>query len=425
MKNKSALNLLLVANAISGFAQGISMISIPWYFTSILHKNSEFGIIFAVITFVTLFWSLYAGTLIDKYSRKKIFLSINLIGGAILGSVALRGWCFGGVDAWGVIMVFTTTFFVYNIHYPALYAFGQEVTEKEHYGKTNSLLEIQGQATTMLAGAFAAVLLSGTHNRSANIFGLVIHLPKDITAWPLHRIFAMDAATYFISAILILFIRYKPAIEKVIDTGTIFERMKTGYTFLKQHPLLFLFGNASHAIFVVLLVEVNQIFPMYIDHHLHEDASVYASAEMYYAFGALISGFAITRIFRKMHSVKSIIIMMFLTVVGCYVCSFTKHAMFFYAFSSLIGITNAGTRILRITYLFHHIPNHVVGRTSSVFNVINILFRTTLIGLFSLPFFVSSNNVIYAYAICGTFILLWMLPLVFRYKELRLLAVEK
>src|ERR1035437_3019460 len=137
MKNKKALNLLLTANAISGFAQGISMISIPWYFTSVLHKNSEFGIIFAVITFATLFWSLYAGTLIDKYSRKKIFLSINLIGSAILGSVALRGWYFGGVDEWGVVIVYAAIFFIFNIHYPALYAFGQEVTDKEHYGKTN------------------------------------------------------------------------------------------------------------------------------------------------------------------------------------------------------------------------------------------------------------------------------------------------
>jgi MFS family permease len=425
MKNKKALTLLLTANAISGFAQGISVISIPWYFTSVLHKNTEFGIIYAIVTFATLFWSLYAGTLIDKHSRKKIFLSINLIGGIILGSVAFTGWYMGGVQEWGVVMVFAATLFVFNIHYPALYAFGQEVTEKEHYGKTNSLLEIQGQATTVISGALAAVLLSGTHNQSVNIFGFVIHLPADVQAWSLHRIFAMDAATYFIAALLILFIRYQPAVEKIIDTGTIMERIKTGYTFLKEHPLIFIFGNASHAIFVVLMVESNQVFPMYVDHHLHEDASVYASAEMYYAVGALFAGFAITRIFKHMHSVKSIILMMFLTVAGCYVCSFTKHAMIFYAFSFLIGITNAGTRILRITYLFHHIPNHIVGRTSSVFNVVNVLFRTSLIGLFSIPFFVSSNNVIYAYVICGTFILLWVVPLISNYKKLKQLAVEK
>lgn len=418
MKNQKALNLLLIANAISGFAQGISIISIPWYFTSTLHKNSEFGIIYAIVTFATLFWSLYAGTLIDKYSRKKIFLSNNLLGGIILGSAAFTGWHLGEVPEWGIMMVFTATIFIFNIHYPALYAFGQEITEKEKYGKMNSLLEIQVQATTMISGALAAVLLSGTKNQTAAVFGFVVHLPADIEKWSMYKIFAMDAVTYFIAAVLILFIRYKPVVEKIIDTGTILERIRTGYRFLKEHPLIFLFGNASYAIFVVLLVEANQVMPMYVNNHLKADASVYASAEMYYAVGALLAGFAITKIFQRMHSVMSIILMMFLTVIGSYICSLTKHAMVFYAFSFLIGVTNAGTRILRITYLFHHIPNHIIGRTSSVFNVINVLFRTSLIGIFSLPFFVSSNNVIYAYAICGTFILLWIIPLVMNYNKL-------
>jgi MFS family permease len=417
MKNRKALNLLLTANAISGFAQGISIISIPWYFTSVLHKSSTFGIIYAIVTLATIFWSLYSGTLIDKYSRKKIFLSNNLIGGVILGSVAFCGWYAGNVPEWGIVLVFATTIFIFNIHYPALYAFGQEITEKENYGKTNSLLEIQVQATTMISGALASVLLSGTQEQMANIFGFVVRIPMDIQPWPMYRIFAMDAATYFIATVLIFFIQYQPAAEKIIDTGTVMERIKTGYIFLKEHPLIFLFGNASYAIFVVLLVEANQLMPVYVHEHLEQDASVYASAEMYYAFGALMAGFTITKIFRKTNSVKAIIILMLLTVIGCYVCSFTKYALLFYAFSFLIGITNAGTRILRVTYLFEHIPNNVIGRTSSVFNVINILLRTSLIGIFSLPFFAFSNNVIYAYFICGTFILLWVIPLIKNYRR--------
>lgn len=417
--NKRALNLLLTANAISGFAQGISVISIPWYFTNIINDNSRFGVMYAVVTFATLFWSLYAGTLIDKYSRKKIFLSINILGGIALGSVAFLGWQTGEVPEWGIMLVFTSTIFVFNIHYPALYAFGQEITEKKKYAKTNSLLEIQVQATTMFSGALASVLLSGTKNQTANIFGFVIHLHTDIQRWHLYKIFAMDAATYFIAVILILFIKYKPAVEKIIDTGTVMERIKTGFRFLKEHPLVFLFGNASYAIFVILLVEANQLMPLYVDKHLQQDASVYASAEMYYALGALLAGFTITKIFQKMHSVKSIIIMMLLTVAGCYICSFTRSTLIFFAFSLLIGITNAGTRILRITYLFHHIPNHVIGRTSSVFNVVNVLMRTSLIGIFAIPFFTQMNHVIYSYFICATFVFFWMIPLLLQYNKLK------
>ncbi|HVA97600.1 MAG TPA: MFS transporter, partial [Bacteroidia bacterium] len=154
MKNKSALILLLAANIISGFAQGISMLAIPWYFTSMLEKNSFFGVIYLVITLASVFWGLYAGTLIDRYSRKKVFISINIAGAFVLGSVACIGFYFGSVPISLIILVFGATIFIYNVHYPTLYAFGQEITEQKNYGKINSFIEVQGQATSMFAGAF-------------------------------------------------------------------------------------------------------------------------------------------------------------------------------------------------------------------------------------------------------------------------------
>ncbi|HMS52438.1 MAG TPA: hypothetical protein PKD56_08915, partial [Chitinophagales bacterium] len=69
MQNKNALQALFVANTISGFAQGISMIGIPWYFVDVLNKPSEFAYIYSVVTLVSMIWSLYAGTLNDRYDR--------------------------------------------------------------------------------------------------------------------------------------------------------------------------------------------------------------------------------------------------------------------------------------------------------------------------------------------------------------------
>ena len=38
MKNKKAISLLFLSNIISGFAQGISMIAIPWYFVEVVGR---------------------------------------------------------------------------------------------------------------------------------------------------------------------------------------------------------------------------------------------------------------------------------------------------------------------------------------------------------------------------------------------------
>ncbi len=91
VQNRSAIALLLGANAISGFAQGISMIAIPWYFAHVLNEEVFFGRSIAILTIITLFWSLLAGTIIDRYSRKLIFVVLNSVGFILLLSIALFG----------------------------------------------------------------------------------------------------------------------------------------------------------------------------------------------------------------------------------------------------------------------------------------------------------------------------------------------
>ncbi|MBE7443197.1 MAG: MFS transporter [Flavobacteriales bacterium] len=417
MKNKKALYLLFAANGISGIAQGISMLAIPWYFTSIINDSETFGLIYAITTIVTLFWGLYAGTLIDRYSRKLVFLSICVVSFILLLGVSLVGFYLGEVPIYLIALVFCFTIFNYNIHYPTLYAFGQEITEKENYGKTNSLIEIIGQLTSIVSGVFAAILLTGVNKDFLNQVGLGF-LKFNVNPWQLHEIFLLDALTYVAAFVLILFIKYTPIATHEIDKSSVWNRLIQGFSYLKKHPLLFHFGVSSFAIFVILLIHVHQLMPIYVSKHLHSDSSAYAIGEVVYAFGALIAGAGIRWIFRKTNTIYAIIVLMIISVVRFEILTFSNNILIFMMVSFVLGITNAGARILRITYLFNHIPNHIIGRTGSVFNTVNIFLRFVFIGIFSLPFFHISNHIIWAYFIGGMFILVSIIPLLLYYKKL-------
>ncbi|MBV6485253.1 MAG: hypothetical protein KFKLKKLM_01814 [Flavobacteriales bacterium] len=417
MKNKKALYLLFAANGISGIAQGISMLAIPWYFTSIINDSETFGLIYATTTIVTLFWGLYAGTLIDRYSRKLVFLSICVVSFILLLGVSLVGFYLGEVPIYLIALVFCFTIFNYNIHYPTLYAFGQEITEKENYGKTNSLIEIIGQLTSIVSGVLAAILLTGVNKDFLNQVGLGF-LNFNVNPWQLHEIFLLDALTYVAAFVLILFIKYTPLVTHEIDKSSVWNRLIQGFSYLKKHPLLFHFGVSSFAIFVILLIHVHQLMPIYVSKHLHSDSSAYAIGEVVYAFGALIAGAGIRWIFRKTNTIYAIIVLMIFSVVSFEILAFSNNILIFMIVSFVLGITNAGARILRITYLFNHIPNHIIGRTGSVFNTINIFLRFVFIGIFSLPFFHISNHIIWAYFIGGMFILVSIIPLLLYYKKL-------
>ena len=369
-------------------------------------------------TFLTLFWGLYVGTLVDRYPRKNIFLLITLSGALIIGSVAASGFYYGDLPIALIGVVFCATMFIYNVHYPTLYALGQEITEKENYGKINSIIEVQGQATSVLSGALAAILITGVNQEFLSQLGLDQYFHFTIAPWSLHKIFLMDASTYFIAFLLILMIKYTAIKKKIVDRGSILNRLKQGAIFLKKVPLLFHFGIGSYAIFAMLLIHIHQLMPIYVNNHLLANSAVYAGAEMLYAFGALLSGIGIRWVFKKTNTIKAIIILMVMSFVVFEFLAFTQSAAVLIFVCFVLGITNAGTRVLRITYIFNHIPNHIIGRTGSVFQTINVLIRFTFISLFSLTFFAQESNITWAYVISGLFIFISLIPLLIYYKRL-------
>ena len=427
MKNKQAIIFLFISNIISGFAQGISMIAIPWYFVDILDKPDIFAFFYFFLTFITLFWGLYAGTIVDRYSRKKVFIYTNLVCGSIIGLISYYGFYHDSkpdylLPEYLVLLVFGLTIFNYNIHYPNLYAFGQEITEQRNYGKLNSYIEVQGQVTSMFAGAFAAVLLTGIDSSSFNLAGFKIQVPFTIEAWSIHEVFMMDAITYFIGIILFLFIKYTPIDKSEIHLGSLLVRLKGGFKYLKSNPNIFAFGTLSYFLFAFTLVQVHVLLPLYVEKFMKSSADVYASAEIYYSVGAILSGFLVYKIFSKYNQYLSVIFLMLVVSIAFFGMSFTNSLVLFFSANLILGITNAGVRILRTTYLFSYIPNNLIGRANSVFGSINVVMRMILIAMFSIPFFLEDNNIRWGYFVGALLIVatgIILLYYFFRSKQLK------
>ena len=423
MQNKQAITLLFLANIISGLAQGISMVAIPWYFVKVVSRPEVFASAYIIITFLTLFWGLYAGALIDRYSRKKLFIIINVVCGLSIGSIALYGFHMAHLTDFFVILVFGVTIFNYNVHYPNLYAFGQEITEPKNYGKLNSYIEVQGQTTSVLAGAFAALLLTGTQNNVLEIAGFSFVLPFDIKAWEIYEIFLLDAITYIAVIFIFLMMKYKPIAKDVVQKGDLFSRLKGGVLYLQEKPVIFIFGFLSYMLFAFTLVEVHVLLPSYVHQFLKMDGNVYASAEIYYSIGAILSGVLVLRVFKKLNTVTSIILLLIVVSVAFYAMAIYNVLWIFFLGNLILGIANSGVRILRTTYLFNHVPNNLIGRANSVFSSLNIVVRMLMIGAFTLPFFNTDDNIRYGYFIGVGLMFLTLIPLLLWYK--RITSTEK
>ena len=127
--------------------------------------------------------------------------------------------------------------------------------------------------------------------------------------------------------------------------------------------------------------------------------NVYASAEIYYSVGAIFSGVLILRLLKNLDTYISVILLMLMVSMAFFAMTFYNSLIVFFVGSLILGITNAGVRILRTTYLFNHIPNNLIGRATSVFSSLNIIVRISLISLLSLTFFDLGDNIRWGYLI--------------------------
>lgn len=394
MNYQKATRLLFAANAISGFSQGISMLAIPWYFA----RNSEgmyFNHAYAAVTILVLIFGLYAGAWVDRYSRKNNFLVITSVCGILLSIISGIGYYHHYLPDLLIVSVFAITMLNYNVHYPTLYAFAQEITPPESYEKINSHLEIVGQSTSIFSGALAAILLDG-----GDFMG--IH----IAPWSIWEIFGFDALTYFIAFVLLWMIPYTMKTKPKDFHEPVFTRIQSGFGFLRKHASVRTFGLFSYAVFAMLLVEIHAVLPNYVKWHLQAPGYVFAVADTIYAVGALGAGMFVRVLFAKTDSRIAVI---WLTgIVSCiFFWAFAScSAWILYVISLILGFCNAGIRIVRLSYLFRTVPNEFMGRVGSIFNIANVFTRSVFIWIFSYPFFSTSNQIVWSYFIMSAFLAL-------------------
>ena len=242
-----------------------------------------------------------------------------------------------------------------------------------------------------------------------------------IQPWDLYEIFTLDGITYLIAVVLISLIKYVPDKLFEIDKGSLVGRLKTGFRFLKNHKTLFVFGFFSHSIFVIMLVTLFTVMPMFIKNVLNAGGEVFGSMEMLYGLGALTAGIFIGKWTAKLPKIAVIITLIFSTTVLLMLCGFIYTIPYYLLTGIFVGFANAGIRILRVSYLFDHIPNKIIGRVNSVFSVLNIMMRVIFVSIFSLAFFAMSDNIVYAYFILAGFTLFSGMVLLRNYEKIKYL----
>ncbi|MET1013633.1 MAG: MFS transporter [Paenisporosarcina sp.] len=363
--------MIIFANISSSIGSGITMIAIPWMLVTGKDGNEVFGYVTITTTILSFILTPYIGNLIDNMSRKKLLLVSKFVSLILLLIFSIIG--FAGVDyeVWHYIIIYMIGTLYYTIFYPTMFALNQEIFNHDQYKTLNGAMEVQGQLSSVVAGALASILLS---------------------KWELQTILLLDVLTYAAAIYFYIRIPYaRKSSKQTINKPK--EKATAGLSYMLKRPSMLVFLLFSIMPFIGVMI-TNYLFPVYLAEVLKSSGSVYGIQGMLYGVGAILAGVFVPFIALKLGNEKTIIYGVYIYTVAISLIVIANVPIYL-SLMLFIAIGNSGTRVARNSFLMDQIPNELIGRVDSLFRSVGLLLRIVLLSIFT--GMVSNGLIVYCF----------------------------
>lgn len=371
---------LLLANITGSVGSGVTIIAVPWLLIHRAGGDQLYGWTTLGTTLALFLLMPYYGAWLDRHSRKTMLLVGEAFGFLATLSMGLWALFSGEAAAWQLITSYFCGMLYYTLHYPAKYAFLQQIFARDQYQPLMGLMEIQGQTAMMIAGGLASVLVD--------------HVS-------LSTILLLDAGTYLFSFCIQSTLPYEATHLREGSTAGVSASLAEAIAWLRTHRHLTVFFACTLMPFILVMV-ANYLFPIYVSTVLQADAAVFGRGEIVFALGAMLAGALMPPLATRFGSARAILIGSAFCLASLVLVVALPQKPAYYLALLLYGLGNAGTRVARSALMFHLVPNVVMGRVGMFFGIFDRLVRTLLT-------FVMTLTIARATAVLGFAILLFVL----------------
>lgn len=375
----SRFGLIIFANIASSIGSGITMIAIPWLLVSSENGNAVFGYITIAMTIISFVVTPFIGHLIDKTSRKKLLITSKMASMLSLLFFAMIGFLGFSYEIWHYMIIYMIGSLYYTIFYPTMFALNQEIFSKNHYKSLNGIMEVQGQLSSMIAGAIASILL---------------------THWDLHYILLLDVLSFAAAILFYIKIPYDRTKQNT-SINAAPSKATEGLSHMMKRPLMFMFLLCSMMPFIGVMI-TNYLFPVYLSDVLKTSGGVYGIQGMVYGFGAIVAGVTVPVIAKKMGDEKTIIVAVITYTIAISSILLANVPMYL-ALMFFIALGNSGARVARNSFLMDQVPNALIGRVDSLFRTFGLLLRIGILAIFT--GMVSSGLIMYCFILLSLFMI--------------------
>jgi predicted MFS family arabinose efflux permease len=347
--------LYFVGQVLSTAGSGLHIVALGWYLLERTGSATSVGLVWAIGLGSGIVMLPFAGPLADRYPRRTLAIGSDVYRLVLVAAMAALAYA----GSPSLPALYVLTFLVglgHSVFWPSITALLQEVIRPDQLTAASGLAEITWQAGSLTGAALGGPILVR--------FGL-------------GTAFAIDAATYAVSALALLALHHRPAPAEGPHESA-FAMARAGMAYLRSHPSVAGFGIAS-VIPWVATISLNVVIVAYVLDVLHLGATAYGLADMTYGVGAMASGIFAALLVLRLGEWRAMTGVM-VALIGCYAALAASPAAVpvFYAVLFLAGFCSSAFRVMTTAYLFKVVPNEVMGRASSSFLLVSMVLQVAV-----------------------------------------------
>jgi hypothetical protein len=261
--------LLYCAVATSELGDSLNYIALMWL---ALDRGGALGVVAVRLadSIPAFLFGLHGGIAADRWSRRRLMVGADLVRCAVLVPVAAAGLS-GSLPLWGLVAAAFALEGATSYFAPAYGATIPAVVDRANVQQANALVHATANALAIAGWAVAAVLL---------------------TVLPISTFFAVDAATFFVSALLIA--RLRAGAGRASDEAS--PRLREGIEALRPRRAL----SLAVVVFAVAMTITTGSWiagvPTFVRDTLHRGAGGFSVVMIGFAVGAIVVGALLARI---------------------------------------------------------------------------------------------------------------------------------
>ncbi|HEX4896909.1 MAG TPA: MFS transporter [Candidatus Limnocylindrales bacterium] len=357
---KRDFSLMWTAQLVSTIGSALTDLAAAILVFRVTNSALNVGLTLLVTALPTLFVGLFAGVFVDRFNRKWILLASDLFRGLLVLSIPFVVSQVGIVGLYVVLFLAAT---VRQFFDPAWESILPEIASEEELASANSFLSISSFGSTAVGFALAGLLSSLDTTK--------IELP-----------FYVDAATFFISFVLILVVRlpgHAPSTE-VTNVAVVLGNLRDGMRTLWQIPILRSLLIAGLPVFLSFGLWNVLLLPMAI-RALDATEFEYGLQEGLTSVGFVIGALLMAKVFDRLVEGEWMVLSILGMGIFGVAYGLSPNIQFAIVMVMITGFLNAPSGIARRTILQRHTPREMRGRVFSAFFVTrDVLFLLGMAG---------------------------------------------